>query len=331
MQQDDRVLRARVTPLAIVEAEAIGLDELVAGLVRGGHRDRNSLSPPRAQTHGLPSKTGTHVGFLCYARCLLRAAPNHAPGNVPPAYAGGRSHSTTHAIVDRPRSHRGTEEDCMRPALRFGLTAGAIVGLLVALSSSLSAQEGGTVQVGGNDDLGGFLVGPDGMTLYVFSNDTAGVSNCTGDCAVNWPPLTATGEPTAGDGVEGTLATIERDDGTTQVTLDSQPLYYWINDEAEGDATGQGVGGVWFVVEAAAMQATATPTATPTAAATATATAAATGTPAGTSTPTSPAPGGTGGGGIGGGGGGATLLVTAGLLLGAALLVGAGRVAVRRR
>ncbi|MDZ7728985.1 MAG: hypothetical protein U5Q44_12740 [Dehalococcoidia bacterium] len=110
------------------------------------------------------------------------------------------------------------------------------------------------MQVGGNDELGDFLVGPDQMTLYIFEMDEAGVSNCTGDCAAAWPPLTvAEGEePTAGDGVEGELGTIERDDGSQQVTLDGQPLYYWASDEEPGDATGQGVQDVWFVIEASA-------------------------------------------------------------------------------
>ena len=45
----------------------------------------------------------------------------------------------------------------------------------------------------------------------------------------------------------GELDVIERDDGSMQVTYDGQPLYYWANDNAPGDATGHEVGGVWFV------------------------------------------------------------------------------------
>jgi predicted lipoprotein with Yx(FWY)xxD motif len=107
-----------------------------------------------------------------------------------------------------------------------------------------------TVEVGGNDALGKFLVGPDGMTLYIFTKDTPGVSNCSGDCLVKWPALlVANGEqPTAGDGVTGTLGTITRDDGTTQVTYNDMPLYYWYKDVVPGDATGQNVGQVWFVI-----------------------------------------------------------------------------------
>jgi len=107
-----------------------------------------------------------------------------------------------------------------------------------------------TLSIGGNADLGEFLVGPDGMTLYTFGNDTPGVSNCYDQCAVNWPPLlVAPGEePSAGEGVTGELGTIERTDGGIQVTYNGQPLYYWINDVIPGDATGHLFRDVWFVV-----------------------------------------------------------------------------------
>lgn len=89
-----------------------------------------------------------------------------------------------------------------------------------------------------------------GNTLYIFDNDEVGVSNCTEGCTDIWPPLlTVDGDITAGDGVGGTLATITRDDGTTQVTHNDQPLYYYAADEAPGDRNGDGVGGVWHVVE----------------------------------------------------------------------------------
>jgi len=117
-----------------------------------------------------------------------------------------------------------------------------------ATTEATPAEGGATVSLGGNDTLGEFLVGPDGMTLYIFTNDEPGVSNCSGGCADNWPPLTVEGDDlAAGDGVTGELAVIEREGGSMQVTYDGQPLYYWANDSAPGDATGHEVGGVWFV------------------------------------------------------------------------------------
>src|SRR5690606_35987581 len=47
-----------------------------------------------------------------------------------------------------------------------------------------------TVSISEEGDLAPYLVGPDGMTLYLFTNDEPGVSNCNADCLANWPGLT---------------------------------------------------------------------------------------------------------------------------------------------
>ncbi len=106
------------------------------------------------------------------------------------------------------------------------------------------------VFLGSSAELGQFLVGPQGMTLYRFNPDEPGVSSCYDQCAANWPPLLVDeGQtPTGNAGVVGKLGTTARDDGTIQVTYEGMPLYYWVNDEAPGDTTGQGVNDVWFVV-----------------------------------------------------------------------------------
>ncbi len=106
-----------------------------------------------------------------------------------------------------------------------------------------------TLMVSSKAGLGDFLVDGKGMTLYLFTNDTPGVSNCSGGCLEAWPPLLVEGDPVAGKGVSGRLGVIVRDDGARQVTYNDLPLYYYVADAKPGDTTGQGVGGVWFVVE----------------------------------------------------------------------------------
>ena len=102
----------------------------------------------------------------------------------------------------------------------------------------------------GDTDLGSILVDADGLTLYMFEADTDGSSTCYDECADAWPALMAD-EPVAGDGVdEALLGTTERDDGSLQVTYADQPLYHFASDAAAGDIEGQGVGDVWFVVDA---------------------------------------------------------------------------------
>ncbi|MCU4717236.1 twin-arginine translocation signal domain-containing protein [Halapricum hydrolyticum] len=107
-----------------------------------------------------------------------------------------------------------------------------------------------TIEVRDHDTLGEILVGPDGMTVYMFESDTAGAdeSSCTGGCVSTWPPVTVEGDPSAGDDVTATLATFEREDGSTQVSADGWPLYYYAGDDSPGDANGQGASGVWYVL-----------------------------------------------------------------------------------
>jgi predicted lipoprotein with Yx(FWY)xxD motif len=101
----------------------------------------------------------------------------------------------------------------------------------------------------GSTDLGDVLVDGEGMTLYLFEPDDQGDSTCYDDCAQAWPPLLADGDPVAGEGAdEALLGTVERDDGSMQVTYDGWPLYHWSGDEQPGDTNGQGIQDVWWVV-----------------------------------------------------------------------------------
>ena len=93
----------------------------------------------------------------------------------------------------------------------------------------------------------GVLVGPNGMTLYVFDRDTtgSGKSACNGPCATNWPPLMATDA----DKPTGDYTVVTRDDGKKQWAMKGKPLYYWAKDTKPGDKTGDNVGTVWHVVK----------------------------------------------------------------------------------
>ncbi len=99
-------------------------------------------------------------------------------------------------------------------------------------------------------DLGAILVDDTGMTLYLFLPDDQGDSTCNGGCATVWPPLT--GEYDAGAGVDASLlGTVTRGDGTSQVTYNGWPLYRYSGDSEPGDASGQSLGGNWWVIDAA--------------------------------------------------------------------------------
>ncbi len=122
-------------------------------------------------------------------------------------------------------------------------------------AGGMLASPGAAVQVANDAKLGSILTDSAGMTLYVFKNDTPSASACTGTCAQNWPPLTATAgqQPVAGAGITGQLGVIQRSDGTSQITYNGMPLYRFHGDMKPGDANGQGMlSGAWSVASLAA-------------------------------------------------------------------------------
>ncbi len=115
------------------------------------------------------------------------------------------------------------------------------------------------------------LVNAQGMTLYSLSGEHGGKFICTSSaCTAVWHPLTApSGTPS---GSVGSLSTVKRPDGTVQVTYKGMPLYTFAQDQAPGEAKGQGIKdvGTWTVVRigsgsgsSSSAPATSAPTTTP--------------------------------------------------------------------
>ena len=109
-----------------------------------------------------------------------------------------------------------------------------------------------------NGGLGKVLVDSTGHTLYLFKKDKGTKSACTGECAVDWPPLRANGKPTVDGGARASLvATTTRSDGKPQVTYNGHPLYRYQGDQKAGDTNGQGItafGGGWYALTPAGNQ-----------------------------------------------------------------------------
>ncbi len=127
------------------------------------------------------------------------------------------------------------------------------VGEQIVMMRFNAAAAGSTIiEVGQKEGLGAFLVDSQGRTLYLFLADTPTRSACSGGCAENWPPLLSGGAVQAGEGVQASkLGSLTRGDGTTQVTYNGHPLYYFAGDARAGDTNGQGIGGKWYVVSPA--------------------------------------------------------------------------------
>lgn len=129
-----------------------------------------------------------------------------------------------------------------------------------ATAPAQSASLSGTVNTA-SSSLGKILVDSKGRTLYLFQGDTGTKSACSGACAAAWPPLVATGKPTAGSGVKASLiGTSKRSNGAKQVTYHGHPLYLFKGDTAAGQTNGQGssaFGALWYVLSPAGTQITA--------------------------------------------------------------------------
>jgi predicted lipoprotein with Yx(FWY)xxD motif len=101
--------------------------------------------------------------------------------------------------------------------------------------------------------LGTVLVNSEGLTVYEFGKDQGTTSSCYGECEKARPPVISKGQPTAGEGASASeLGTTERKDGTLQVTYAGHPLYTFVEDQAPGEANGNGseaFGGQWWALD----------------------------------------------------------------------------------
>ncbi|HEY4963166.1 MAG TPA: hypothetical protein VIH90_00530 [Candidatus Saccharimonadales bacterium] len=95
------------------------------------------------------------------------------------------------------------------------------------------------IQTESNSSVGKYLATSSGMALYTYSNDTSGVSNCSGSCLQAWPAYAPT---SSSETLPANVTIITRTDGTKQYAYKGLPLYTFYSDTA-GQVTGNGVSG----------------------------------------------------------------------------------------
>lgn len=149
------------------------------------------------------------------------------------------------------------------------LVAAAMAALVVAgcggggdqATAAGSRPSSDTINVTDNGDLGKILTDSHGRTIYMFAKDTGSMSTCSGGCAAEWPPVTTTAKPTAGNGLTASMVgSTTRSDGTKQVTYGGHPLYRFSGDQAAGDTNGQNLsayGAKWYALSSAGTRVTA--------------------------------------------------------------------------
>jgi len=182
-------------------------------------------------------KSKTFIVTLLVALMVLVSAcapaPTPAPTQVPPTQAPAATAAMPAANTPAAASSSGS-----------GSTMSDTPTAAAAMASGPAA-----VNVSKNAKYSAFLVDGKGMTLYLFTQDTPGKTTCYDQCATYWPPLLTSGTPTAGTGVDASkFGTVTRTDGSTQVTYNGWPLYYFAKDKQPGDTTGDGVQKVWYLI-----------------------------------------------------------------------------------
>jgi predicted lipoprotein with Yx(FWY)xxD motif len=148
--------------------------------------------------------------------------------------------------------------------MKFLLAAAGLV-LLVAACGSATTQTGQSrapasptprpiLNETANAALGQILTDAQGRTLYHFLPEKDGKVDCTGQCSSIWLPLLVKGTtaPTHDPALSGSIGTVARPDGSTQVTYYEWPLYTFSGDKKVGDTSGQAVAGMWFAQTATA-------------------------------------------------------------------------------
>ena len=108
-----------------------------------------------------------------------------------------------------------------------------------------------TLGTDANATIGTYLIGYNAKTLYIYSKDQAGTSTCYGNCAKEWIPYVVPTGMTLNleADVKGQANTLKRADGTSQVTYNGLPLYFYAGDTATEETNGNGIGKVWFVAK----------------------------------------------------------------------------------
>jgi len=88
-----------------------------------------------------------------------------------------------------------------------------------------------------NSTLGRYLTDGSGNPLYTYASDITNVSNCTGQCLVEWP---AYQDKTSATNLPEGVSTFKRtDNGQIQFAYRGMPLYYFVDDH-NGQVTGDG-------------------------------------------------------------------------------------------
>jgi predicted lipoprotein with Yx(FWY)xxD motif len=179
--------------------------------------------------------------------------------------------------------NRLVQAGARHPRRSAAILLAGIAGVAVLVVASIAVAKSFTLKVAKNvhvtntptkafrvkavDTHEAVAVGPSGFAVYTFQGETTHhiicqkTTSAKTNCWAFWPPVSPSGSgaPTKQSGIKGKLGTF-KNHGTTQLTLNGQPLYYFTPDisaKNKHQATGDELktfGSIWHIVKAAGGQ-----------------------------------------------------------------------------
>jgi len=198
---------------------------------------RQSNIPERRQKMQKNTRTSRYIGarffLLALAALLLLAA------------CGSNSTSTGSGSTTTPTaSGSGSGNNGGYGGGKYGNGGG---GTTPTPSTAKNLIQTAPVTVNGKSET--VLTNGQSLTLYYRTSDSPPSTVCSGGCASAWPPLlfTGSGTPTSASTLPGKLSVQATANGN-QVEYNGHPLYNYSGDTGPGQANGEGLANVWFVV-----------------------------------------------------------------------------------
>jgi predicted lipoprotein with Yx(FWY)xxD motif len=176
------------------------------------------------------------------------------------------------------------------PRRSVGILLALVAGVAALAVASIALASSNTLRVAKNEHVTNALaaqfavqpvntheavvVGPSGHAVYTFQGETTHHIICqktasqSTNCWAFWPPVSPSGSGalTKQSGISGKLGTF-KNHGTTQLTLNGHPLYYFTPDLGKTNPRGQAngdelktFGSIWHIVKASGSAAHSTQT-----------------------------------------------------------------------
>lgn len=233
------------TKITVTEAGELG-EVLTDGEGRTLYRStQDTADPPRSNCEG--DCANAWPPLLAEGSVTVAGVSQELVGTV------SRSDGTEQVTVDGWPVYTYAQDSAPGQAAGHGMGEGQWSAIGV---DGEPAAGGGLVAINTTEiaGLGKVLTDGGGNTLYLFKEDSTKPpkATCEGECAQAWPPVLVEGDvgDVAVEGLDAALVgTVERPDGTTQLTVGGWPMYTFAKDAGPGDAAGHGAKGTWFAVE----------------------------------------------------------------------------------